>query len=114
MWYGLSYEHMLWLVSCEHMLLWLGVIVWSYPIGCDMDRIYHVNICLVGMVGMHANHLLMNSSAVSRQTEHNSEKLDALIDIFASTPNQYLKILQTCMLHKFAVGVIWCESLRKM
>ena len=35
----------------------------------------YVYVVVGGMVGMHANDLLMNSSTVSRQTEPNSEKI---------------------------------------
>ena len=56
-------------------------------------------IGMIGMIGMYANDLLMNSSAVSRQTEHYSEKLDAhLKQIFALAPNQSWQIHQTSLL----------------
>ena len=43
-----------------------------YHIWCGMHNAYLV-VGIVGIVGMHANDLLMNSSTVSRHTELNSD-----------------------------------------
>ena len=51
----------------------LGLVVWLFTIWCGMHDVYVMVGMVGGMVGMHANDLLMNSSTVSRQTEPNSD-----------------------------------------
>ena len=57
----------------------------------------YVYVVVGGMVGMHANDLLMNSSTVSRQTEPNSDLhlkvIFALTEIFAEKSDAHLKVI---------------------
>ena len=82
----------------------LGLVVWLFTIWCGMHDVYVMVGMVGGMVGMHANDLLMNSSTVSRQTEPNSEKIGCSFesDICFDQTNS-CKSTRQC--------VIWCEFL---